>query len=79
RYGVDYDGSGSFAAADVNENVKVVVNSSGAFSITNVNETSKSPTLTNTGPTLDFNAHNMNFNITAYTDEKGTQNTLQTL
>ncbi|MBK1972448.1 flagellar hook protein FlgE, partial [Campylobacter sp. TTU_617] len=38
RYGVDYDGSGSFAAADVNENVKVVVNSSGAFSITNVNE-----------------------------------------
>ncbi|MGN8592031.1 UNVERIFIED_CONTAM: hypothetical protein LI975_08665, partial [Campylobacter jejuni] len=40
RYGVDYDGSGTFAAADVNENVKVVVNSSGAFSLTNVNETS---------------------------------------
>lgn len=31
RYGVDYDGNGTFAAADVNENVKVVVNSSGAF------------------------------------------------
>ncbi|MBK2001399.1 flagellar hook protein FlgE, partial [Campylobacter sp. 2018MI35] len=49
RYGVDYDGSGSFAAADVNENVKVVVNSSGAFSITNVNETTNSPTLVTGG------------------------------
>ncbi|EAJ9403678.1 flagellar hook protein FlgE [Campylobacter jejuni] len=75
RYGVDYDGSGSFAAADVNENVKVVVNSSGAFSITNVNETTTSPVLTNTQGALTFNAHNMNFNITAYTDEKGTVST----
>ncbi|EML8146738.1 flagellar hook protein FlgE [Campylobacter jejuni] len=75
RYGVDYDGSGSFAAADVNENVKVVVNSSGAFSITNVNETKTSPALTNTQGALTFNAHNMNFNITAYTDEKGTVST----
>lgn len=76
RYGVDYDGSGSFAAADVNENVKVVVNSSGAFSITNVNETSKSPQLVTGGQgPLDFGPHNMNFNITAYTDEKGTVST----
>ncbi|EAJ1475787.1 flagellar hook protein FlgE [Campylobacter jejuni] len=76
RYGVDYDGSGTFAAADVNENVKVVVNSSGAFSITNVNETSKSPTLVTNGQgSLDFGSHNMNFNITAYTDEKGTVST----
>lgn len=76
RYGVDYDGSGTFAAADVNENVKVVVNSSGAFSITNVNETSKSPQLVTGGQgPLDFGPHNMNFNITAYTDEKGTVST----
>ncbi|MFY4725405.1 flagellar hook protein FlgE [Campylobacter jejuni] len=76
RYGVDYDGSGTFAAADVNENVKVVVNSSGAFSITNVNETSKSPALVTGGQgSLDFGPHNMNFNITAYTDEKGTVST----
>ncbi|EOI9862216.1 flagellar hook protein FlgE [Campylobacter jejuni] len=76
RYGVDYDGSGTFAAADVNENVKVVVNSSGAFSLTNVNETSNSPTLVtgNQGP-LTFGPHNMNFNITAYTDERGTVST----
>ncbi|MBZ7942951.1 flagellar hook protein FlgE, partial [Campylobacter sp. W0045] len=57
RYGVDYDGSGSFAAADVNEGVKVVVNDSGAFSITNPNESSKSPELTNTVGQLDFTAH----------------------
>ncbi|EOI3851564.1 flagellar hook protein FlgE, partial [Campylobacter coli] len=49
RYGVDYDGNGTFAATDVNENVKVVVNSSGAFSLTNVNENSTSPTLTAPG------------------------------
>lgn len=72
RYGVDYDGSGTFAAADVNENVKVVVNSSGAFSLTNVNETSNSPTLVTGGQgPLAFGPHNMNFNITAYTDERG--------
>ncbi|TEY09984.1 flagellar hook protein FlgE [Campylobacter sp. US18a] len=77
RYGVDYDGSGTFAAADVNENVKVVVNSSGAFSITNVNETTTSPTLVAAGGqgALQFLPHNMNFNITAYTDEKGTVST----
>ncbi|EOW3781870.1 flagellar hook protein FlgE [Campylobacter jejuni] len=75
RYGVDYDGSGTFAAADVNENVKVVVNSSGAFSLTNVNETSNSPTLVTGQVALTFGSHNMNFNITAYTDERGTVST----
>ncbi len=77
RYGVDYDGSGKFTAADVNENVKVVVNSSGAFSLTNVNKTSNSPTLTAPGGQvpLNFGPHNMNFNITAYTDERGTVST----
>lgn len=76
RYGVDYDGSGTFAAADVNENVKVVVNSSGAFSLTNVNETSNSPVLVTGGQgPLAFGPHNMNFNITAYTDERGTVST----
>ncbi|HED0731349.1 TPA: flagellar hook protein FlgE [Campylobacter coli] len=76
RYGVDYDGSGTFAAADVNENVKVVVNSSGAFSLTNVNKTSNSPTLvTGQQGVLNFGPHNMNFNITAYTDERGTVST----
>ncbi|EAJ3390743.1 flagellar hook protein FlgE [Campylobacter coli] len=75
RYGVDYDGSGTFAAADVNENVKVVVNSSGAFSLTNVNETSNSPILVTGSAPLNFGSHNMNFNITAYTDERGTVST----
>lgn len=79
RYGVDYDGSGTFAAANVNENVKVVVNSSGAFSITNVNKTTQSPQLStgNNNPQgpLNFSSHNMNFNITAYTDKRGTVST----
>ncbi|MGH2305614.1 flagellar hook protein FlgE [Campylobacter taeniopygiae] len=71
RYGVDYDGSGSFAAADVNEGVKVVINDSGAFSITNPNENSTSPNLTNTQNSLQFSAHNMSFNVTSYTDSLG--------
>ena len=79
RYGVDYDGSGKFTAGDVNENVKVIVNSSGAFSLTNVNKTTQSPTLStgNNNPqgALTFGPHNMNFNITAYTDERGTVST----
>lgn len=79
RYGVDYDGSGTFTAADVNENVKVVVNSSGAFSLTNVNKTTQSPQLStgNNNPQgpLNFSSHNMNFNITAYTDKRGTVST----
>lgn len=79
RYGVDYDGNGAFAAADVNENVKVVVNSSGAFSLTNVNKTTQSPQLSigNNNPQgpLNFSSHNMNFNITAYTDKRGTVST----
>ncbi|EMC2804917.1 flagellar hook protein FlgE [Campylobacter jejuni] len=72
RYGVDYDGSGKFAATNVNENVKVVVNSSGAFSLTNVNETSNSPELVTGGQKLQFGSRNMNFNVTSYTDKKGT-------
>lgn len=79
RYGVDYDGSGTFAATDVNENVKVVVNSSGAFSLTNINQNTQSPTLStgNNNPQgpLNFTSKNMNFNITAYTDERGTVST----
>lgn len=79
RYGVDYGGSGTFATEDVNENVKVVVNSSGAFSLTNVNQNTQSPTLSTgnnlgQGP-LNFTSKNMNFNITAYTDERGTVST----
>ncbi|MBZ7951730.1 flagellar hook protein FlgE, partial [Campylobacter sp. W0046] len=71
RYGVDYDGSGTFDSKDVNEAVKVVVNDSGAFSITNPNETRKSPTLGNNVGQLDFTSHNMSFNITSYTDSQG--------
>lgn len=79
RYGVDYNGDGTFAVADVNENVKVVVNSSGAFSLTNVNQNTQSPVLS-TGPNnalgrQNFTSKNMNFNITAYTDKRGTVST----
>ncbi|MBZ7961944.1 flagellar hook protein FlgE, partial [Campylobacter sp. RM9930] len=49
RYGVDYDGDGAtgYDPDDINQSVKVTVNDSGAFSITNANE--KSTILANAG------------------------------
>ncbi|ARJ56032.1 flagellar hook protein FlgE [Campylobacter cuniculorum] len=77
RYGVDYDGSGDFALDDVNEAVKVVVNASGSYAISNANEISNLPAgiqQAANAPT-PVNAKNMSFNITSYTDEQGTVST----
>ncbi len=77
RYGVDYDGSGNFAAADINQNVKVVVNSSGHFAISNANETSTVPGNAINGSTTaqTTNPKAMSFNITAYSNKEGTVST----
>lgn len=77
RYGVDYDGSGSFAVADVNQAVKVVVTENGNFAISNANEGSNIPANAGTGigvitPTTP---KAMSFNITAYSDKAGTVST----
>ncbi|MBZ7965015.1 flagellar hook protein FlgE, partial [Campylobacter sp. 2457A] len=74
RYGVDYDGDGmkGYDADDINQSVKVTVNDSGAFSITNANE--NSTILANAGAgtnAVSVSAKNMNFNITSYTDSLG--------
>lgn len=77
RYGVDYDGSGSFATADINQAVKVVVNDSGHFAISNAKENSTIPA----GGTAQNSAiatgtpKNMSFNITAYSNKEGTVST----
>ncbi len=76
RYGVDYDGSGSFAVADVNQAVKVVVTENGNFAISNANEGSNIPANAGAGNaivTTDPKA--MSFNITAYSDKAGTVST----
>lgn len=77
RYGVDYDGSGSFAVADVNQAVKVVVTENGNFAISNANEGSNIPANAGTGigvitPTTP---KAMSFNITAYSNKAGTVST----
>lgn len=78
RYGVDYDGDGKFSTAgDVNQAVKVVVNDSGHFAISNAKEDSTIPT----GGTAQGSAiatgtpKNMSFNITAYSNKEGTVST----
>ena len=77
RYGVDYDGSGTFALADINQNVKVVVTANGNFAISNANEKSDIPAnaINGVGQVTQTDPKNMNFNITAYTDERGTVST----
>ncbi|HEB9428788.1 TPA: flagellar hook protein FlgE [Campylobacter coli] len=82
RYGVDYNGSGkgdgtTVDVNDINQSVKVVVNSSGHFAISNANEDSTIPAGAgvNTGNAQDVAAKNMSFNITAYSNKEGTVST----
>ncbi|HEF3189337.1 TPA: flagellar hook protein FlgE [Campylobacter jejuni] len=83
RYGVDYDGSGNKGDGskvdmnDINQNVKVVVNSSGHFAISNANEDSTIPSGAgvNNGAAQNVAAKNMSFNITAYSNKEGTVST----
>lgn len=82
RYGVDYDGSGKGDGTkvdtnDINQNVKVVVNSSGHFAISNANEDSTIPSGAgaNSGNAQNVAAKNMSFNITAYSNKEGTVST----
>lgn len=80
RYGVDYDGSGSFALEDINQAVKVVVTADGNFAISNANESSTIPanafnTGAGAGAPQTTNPKAMSFNITAYSDKAGTVST----
>lgn len=77
RYGVDYDGSGSFAVADVNQAVKVVVTENGNFAISNAKENSSIPANAGTGigAATATEPKAMSFNITAYSNKAGTVST----
>ncbi|WP_270993280.1 flagellar hook protein FlgE [Campylobacter upsaliensis] len=70
RYGVDYDGSGGFEAngSDVNEGVTITITENGNFSISNPNKTTTPPAGINNPNRTN---HNLNFNVTAYTDALG--------
>ncbi|HED6586776.1 TPA: flagellar hook protein FlgE [Campylobacter coli] len=77
RYGVDYDGSGDFALADVNQAVKVVVTANGNFAISNAKENSSIPANAGTGigAATATEPKAMSFNITAYSNKAGTVST----
>ncbi|HEB9347333.1 TPA: flagellar hook protein FlgE [Campylobacter coli] len=77
RYGVDYDGSGSFAAADVNQAVKVVVTANGNFAISNAKEDSSVPpnAINGVADATTTTPKAMSFNITAYSNKAGTVST----
>lgn len=77
RYGVDYDGSGSFAVADVNQAVKVVVTENGNFAISNAKEDSLVPpnAINGVANATTTTPKAMSFNITAYSNKAGTVST----
>ncbi|EAH8542491.1 flagellar hook protein FlgE [Campylobacter coli] len=78
RYGVDYDGDGKFSAAgDINQAVKVVVNDSGHFAISNAKENSSVPNgaINGVAAITPTTPKNMSFNITAYSNKEGTVST----
>ncbi|HDZ5099867.1 TPA: flagellar hook protein FlgE [Campylobacter jejuni] len=77
RYGVDYDGSGTFAADDINQNIKVVVTADGHFAISNANETSTVPgsAINGVNTPTTTNPKTMSFNVTAYSNRQGTVST----
>ncbi|ECR3050524.1 flagellar hook protein FlgE [Campylobacter coli] len=79
RYGVDYDGDGlkAYDADDINQNVKVVVNDSGHFAISNAKENSTIPgsAINGTATVTTSTPKNMSFNITAYSNKEGTVST----
>ncbi|EAJ7110119.1 flagellar hook protein FlgE [Campylobacter upsaliensis] len=70
RYGVDYDGSGGFEAngSDVNEGVTITITENGNFSISNPNKTTTPPAGINNPNRTN---HDLNFNVTSYTDALG--------
>lgn len=70
RYGVDYDGSGGFEAngSDVNEGVTITITENGNFSISNPNKTTTPPAGIQQNNRTN---HDLNFNVTAYTDALG--------
>ncbi|HFP7650604.1 TPA: flagellar hook protein FlgE [Campylobacter coli] len=70
RYGVDYDGSGGFGAngSDVNEGVTITITENGNFSISNPNKTTTPPAGIQQNNRTN---HDLNFNVTAYTDALG--------
>lgn len=70
RYGVDYDGSGDFEVngSDVNEGVTITITENGNFSISNPNKTTTPPAGIRQNNRTN---HDLNFNVTAYTDALG--------
>lgn len=79
RFGVDYDGNGEFQVGDVNEKVKVQVNQTGQYVISNANEVTQLgggiaqmvAGIANQTPVGGIAAKNMNLYNTSYSDENG--------
>ncbi|MCX2750956.1 flagellar hook protein FlgE [Campylobacter sp. MIT 21-1682] len=75
RYGVDYNGSGTFGTDDLNFGATVVVNASGNFVFANPAGDTTTPAGLIGANATTVGAKNMSFNITTFSNQQGTVST----
>ncbi|EAL3618812.1 flagellar hook protein FlgE [Campylobacter coli] len=71
RYGVDYNGNGTFAAEDINQKVTITVSDDGRFTVSNAKQDSQIPANALQAQAQTTTAKDLSFNVTAYTDALG--------
>ncbi|EOK0949058.1 flagellar hook protein FlgE [Campylobacter coli] len=71
RYGVDYNGNGTFAAEDINQKVTITVSDDGRFTVSNAKQDSQIPANALQNQAVTTTAKDLSFNVTAYTDALG--------
>ncbi|ECR3142822.1 flagellar hook protein FlgE [Campylobacter coli] len=71
RYGVDYNGNGTFTAEDINQKVTITVSDDGRFTVSNAKQDSQIPANALQAQAQTTTAKDLSFNVTAYTDALG--------
>lgn len=71
RYGVDYNGNGTFATEDINQKVTITVSDDGRFTVSNAKQDSQIPANALQNQAVTTTAKDLSFNVTAYTDALG--------
>ncbi len=71
RYGVDYNGNGTFGTNDINQKVTITVSDDGRFTVSNAKQDSQIPANALQAQAQTTTAKDLSFNVTAYTDALG--------
>lgn len=71
RYGVGYNGNGTFVTEDINQKVTITVSDDGRFTVSNAKQDSQIPANALQNQAVTTTAKDLSFNVTAYTDALG--------